>query len=130
MTMDRSVHTLLPPVIRISSGNFLNVSRDMRLNSNHMRLPSSILGGGGLFDAFSPDSEMFGQLGQSASEFIDNTFSDARLREVVCGSTMKMDLDRETLPLYVYAQVNNSFIESSWRLGSDEETGESGGALI
>lgn len=86
--------------------------------------------GGGLFDAFSPDSEMFGQLGKSASEFIDNTFSDARLRDVVCGSTMKMELDRETLPLYVYAQVNNSFIESSWRLGRDEETGKSGGTLI
>ena len=43
---------------------------------------------------------------------------------------MKMELDRETLPLYVYAQVNNSFIESSWRLGRDEETGEGGGALI
>ena len=51
---------------------------------------------------------------QSAYEFLNNTFSDPFLMNVLCGSSLKMELDQDTLPLYTFAQGNNSFIESSW----------------
>jgi all-trans-retinol 13,14-reductase len=41
------------------------------------------------------------------------------LRNVLSGSSLKMELNMETLPLYTFAQGNNSFIESSWRLKGD-----------
>ena len=56
---------------------------------------------------------------QSAYEFLNNTFSDPLLMNVLCGSSLKMELDQDTLPLYTFAQGNNSFIESSWRLKGD-----------
>lgn len=59
----------------------------------------------------------------SAYDFLQNTITDPLLRDVLAGSSMTMELCRESLPLYVYAQINNSFIQSSWRL-------QGGGALI
>lgn len=52
---------------------------------------------------------------RSAKEFIDETISDPLLREVLSGTSLKMELG-PNLPLYTFAQINNSFIESAWRL--------------
>lgn len=86
--------------------------------------------GDNMFDSFHPSSEMFSLFGKPAYDFVCETISDRRLRDVVCGATMKMELDAETLPMYVFAQANNSFVDSSWRLGYDGEQKLGGGALL
>ena len=53
---------------------------------------------------------------RSAYDFLINTISDPLLRKVLSGSSLKMHLQRDTLPLYVFAQINNSFIQSAWRI--------------
>ncbi|MCM1034428.1 MAG: NAD(P)/FAD-dependent oxidoreductase [Paludibacter sp.] len=60
---------------------------------------------------------------QSAWQFLNDTITDPLLRKVLSGTSLKMELNADTLPLYVFAQINNSFIESAWRL-------KGGGQLI
>ena len=57
-----------------------------------------------------------------AHEFLCETISDPLLREVLSGTSLKMELG-SNLPLYTFAQINNSFIESAYRL-------QGGGNLI
>jgi all-trans-retinol 13,14-reductase len=76
-----------------------------------------------LYDALLPRDEVdffnTSLFGRSAYDFLNETFSDDLLRNVLSGSSLKMELNMETLPLYTFAQGNNSFIESSWRLKGD-----------
>ncbi|MBQ9339176.1 MAG: NAD(P)/FAD-dependent oxidoreductase [Paludibacteraceae bacterium] len=60
---------------------------------------------------------------QSAYDYLIDTFHNPLLRQVISGTSLKMELSRDTLPLYVFAQINNSFIQSAWRL-------KGGGSLI
>lgn len=53
---------------------------------------------------------------RSAYDFINDTIGDPLLRRVLAGTSLKMELKRKTLPLYVFAQINNSYLESAWRL--------------
>lgn len=53
---------------------------------------------------------------QSAWQYLQDTISDPLLRKVLSGTSLKMELQAETLPLYIFAQINNSFVESAWRL--------------
>lgn len=53
---------------------------------------------------------------RSASEFLHETIKDPLLRKVLSGTSLKMELNASTLPLYTFAQINDSFIRSSWRL--------------
>lgn len=53
---------------------------------------------------------------QSAYEYLEKTFDDPILRDVVSGTSLKMELNAEKLPLYVFAQINSSFIQSAYRL--------------
>ena len=66
-----------------------------------------------VFDSFRPETDMFEMFGKSAYDFLCETITDSRLRDILCGSMMKMELDRETLPMYVYVQATNSFVDSS-----------------
>ena len=59
---------------------------------------------------------------RSAQEFLQETITDPLLREVLSGTSLKMELGAN-LPLYTFAQINNSFIESAYRL-------QGGGNLI
>jgi phytoene dehydrogenase-like protein len=52
---------------------------------------------------------------RSAKEFLQETVTDPLLREVLSGTSLKMELGAN-LPLYTFAQINNSFIESAYRL--------------
>lgn len=52
----------------------------------------------------------------SAHEFLNETIKDPLLRKVLSGTSLKMELNASTLPLYTFAQINDSFIRSSWRL--------------
>ena len=52
----------------------------------------------------------------SAYEFLHETIKDPLLRKVLSGTSLKMELKESTLPLYTFAQINDSFIRSAWRL--------------
>ena len=51
-----------------------------------------------------------------AYEFLKETIGDPTLRKVLSGTSLKMELNAPTLPLYTFAQINDSFIRSAWRL--------------
>lgn len=55
-------------------------------------------------------------IAQSAYQYMCDTISDTRLRDVLSGASMKLELNAETLPLYIFAQLNGSYIPSTWRL--------------
>ncbi len=78
--------------------------------------------GDDIFKIFEGDSvEMNGLLGRGAYEYLRSTIADPLLRQVLSGAFMRMEL-RESLPLYVFAQINDSFIQSAWKLegGGDQ----------
>ncbi|MDR0363917.1 MAG: NAD(P)/FAD-dependent oxidoreductase [Bacteroidales bacterium] len=62
-------------------------------------------------------------LEQSAYGFMQKTIDDPLLRDVLSGGSLTMELCRDKLPLYIFAQINSSFIQSAWRL-------KGGGSLI
>lgn len=72
--------------------------------------------------AFQPD-HMETSMATGAWEFLEKNFHDSTLRNVLSGTSLKMELRRETLPLFSFLHGNSSYIESSWRLKGD-------GALI
>ena len=76
--------------------------------------------GDNIFKAFDrsggDDGGMNAAFGRSAYEFLCSTISDPILRKVLSGTSLKVGLDAERLPLYVFAQINDSFIRSAWRL--------------
>lgn len=53
---------------------------------------------------------------RSAHDFLCETIHDPLLRQVLSGTSLKMELNAPTLPLYPFAQINNSYIQSAWRL--------------
>ena len=52
----------------------------------------------------------------SAHNFLYKTIRDPQLRRVIAGASLKMEPHAPTLPLYTFAQIHNSFIQSAWRL--------------
>lgn len=72
-----------------------------------------------IFDSFKPReaSDFYGTslFARPAKAFLDETVSDPLLRDVLAGTSLKMELTAQ-LPLYTFAQINNSFIQSAWRL--------------
>ena len=79
------------------------------------------------FDALNPqtgESALSSPLFEtSAYQYLTETFHDPLLIHALCGTSLKMELRKESLPLFTFAHGNGSFIESSWRLKGD-------GALI
>ena len=73
-----------------------------------------------IMDAFLPrDAADFysdSLFARSAYQFLTDTIQDPVLRKVLSGSSLKMELAKDSLPLYVFAQINNSFIQSAWRI--------------
>lgn len=53
---------------------------------------------------------------RSAYEFLNEMVKDPLLRKVLSGTSLKMELNAPTLPLYTFTQINDSFIRSAWRL--------------
>jgi len=53
---------------------------------------------------------------KSAFDYLASTFTDPLIRSVLSGTSLKMELIPQTLPLYVFAQINGSYIQSAWRL--------------
>lgn len=59
---------------------------------------------------------------QSAYKFLCDCISDPLLRQVLSGASLRLDCNADTLPLYEFAQINNSFIQSGWRLQGGGKT--------
>ncbi len=62
-------------------------------------------------------------LGKNAFEYLQSNINDPLLINILSGNSLKLELRKETLPLYTFAQINSSYIQSAWRL-------EGGGSLI
>ena len=58
-----------------------------------------------------------------AWQYLNETFRNPLLVDVLSGTSLKMELRRDSLPLFTFLHGQSSFIESSWRLKGD-------GALI
>ena len=75
------------------------------------------------FDALNPQTEESSVLSRlfetSAYQYLTETFHDPLLINVLCGTSLKMELRKESLPLFTFTHGNGSFIESSWRLKGD-----------
>ena len=75
------------------------------------------------FDALNPqtgESSLLSRLFETSSyQYLTETFHDPLLINVLCGTSLKMELRKESLPLFTFAHGNGSFIESSWRLKGD-----------
>ena len=72
-----------------------------------------------IFDSFSRQNDgtfTNSLFASSAYEFLNETIKDPLLRKVLSGTSLKMELNAPTLPLYTFAQINDSFIRSAWRL--------------
>ena len=73
--------------------------------------------GDNILAPFRPGTQGINELfSRNAKEFLDETIDDPLLRKVLSGTSLKMELRAESLPLYVFAQSNNSYIQSAWRL--------------
>jgi len=52
----------------------------------------------------------------SAWRYMTETFRDPNLIAALCGTSLKMELRRASLPLFTFLHGNSSYVESSWRL--------------
>lgn len=73
------------------------------------------------WDALNPlnhsaTSSMDESLSTNAWDYLHRMFQDETLINVLSGNAIRMELRRESLPLFTFAHCNSSFIESSWRL--------------
>ncbi|MCR5003800.1 MAG: FAD-dependent oxidoreductase, partial [Bacteroidales bacterium] len=84
-------------------------------SKDELKTYASFLKGVGdhIYDSFNSPSENFSK---SAYDFLKGTISDPLLRKVLSGTSLKLELNADSLPLYIFAQINNSFIQSAWRL--------------
>lgn len=58
-------------------------------------------------------------IGIGAWQYLNSTFHDPRLIQVLSGTSLKEELRKDTLPLFTFLHCNSAFIESSWRLRGD-----------
>lgn len=54
-----------------------------------------------------------------AWSYIEDNFRDPLLRQVLGGNALRMELRRESLPLFSFVHCNAGYTESSWRLRGD-----------
>jgi len=64
-----------------------------------------------------PSAEQLGEV--NAYDYLSHHFSDPLLVQLLAGTSLKMELRRESLPLFTFAHGNSSYIQSSWRLRGD-----------
>ena len=57
--------------------------------------------------------------GAGAYDWLTATIHNPRLVNVLSGNAIKMELRRNSLPLFTFAHGQNSYIQSSWRLKGD-----------
>lgn len=54
-----------------------------------------------------------------AWDYLNTIIHDPTLVDVLSGNATRMELCRTSLPLFVFAHTNSSFVQSSWRLRGD-----------
>ena len=59
------------------------------------------------------------QFSSGAYRYLCDNFTDPLLVEVLAGASLKMDLDKDSIPLFTFLHGNSGFIQSSWRLCGD-----------
>lgn len=64
-------------------------------------------------------SDAYRLFGTNAYNYLEQTFSDPLLINVLSGTALKMELRQASLPFFTFAHGNSSFIQSSWRLKGD-----------
>lgn len=57
-----------------------------------------------------------GMLSLSAYDYLKDTLRNERLIDVVSGAAIKLELRRESLPLFTFVHCNSAYVASSWRL--------------
>ncbi|MDR2287033.1 MAG: NAD(P)/FAD-dependent oxidoreductase [Prevotellaceae bacterium] len=75
--------------------------------------------GDDIFNSFTTDFGNSALFGNSAYMFLQQTIDEPLLRNILSGGSLTMELCSKKLPLYVFAQINNSFIQSTWKLNGD-----------
>lgn len=75
------------------------------------------------WDSLNPDSDSNPLFSSSfttgAWDYLNTIIHDPLLVDVLSGNATRMELCRESLPLFVFAHTNSSFVQSSWRLRGD-----------
>jgi all-trans-retinol 13,14-reductase len=74
-------------------------------------------------DSKQADHSPMNLFASSARNYLKSVTGNPLLTDVLSGASLKMELNPESLPLYAFAQINGSFIQSAWRL-------KGGGSLI
>lgn len=73
-----------------------------------------------LYASTSIDEELNERLlSTSAWDYLNSTFNDPLLIDVLSATSLKMELRRETLPLFTFLHIFAGFVESAWRLKGD-----------
>lgn len=76
--------------------------------------------GEGIFHSLEPRSaeSVFSQslFARGAYEYLNSIISDPLLVDVISGPALKMELHADKLPLYTFAQINSSFVQSAYRI--------------
>ncbi|MBP5710235.1 MAG: NAD(P)/FAD-dependent oxidoreductase [Bacteroidales bacterium] len=49
-------------------------------------------------------------------QYLKETIYNELLIGILGGTSLKMELEEKTLPLYTFSQINSSFVQSAWRL--------------
>lgn len=65
-----------------------------------------------------PPTSALEALSRGAWPYLEETFQDPMLRQVVSAAAMRLELHRDTLPLFTFAHNNAGFIQSAWRLAA------------
>ncbi|MDR0573118.1 MAG: NAD(P)/FAD-dependent oxidoreductase [Tannerella sp.] len=108
--------------VEILSAHFPHQQKNLRKYAAFLRNVSDHI-----FDSFEKreEEELYGTslFAKSAYDYLTSTIDDPLLRNVLSGTSLKMELNPHTLPLYIFAQINSSYIQSAWRL-------RGGGSLI
>ncbi|MBQ0072606.1 MAG: NAD(P)/FAD-dependent oxidoreductase [Prevotella sp.] len=67
-----------------------------------------------------PESSLTDKLfSTNAYDWLHEKFHDELLINVLSGTSLKMELKKDTLPLFTFSHGNSGFIQSSWRLDGD-----------
>lgn len=69
--------------------------------------------------AINDSSELYIDFETNAWRYLQETFSDPMLVNVLSAASLNMELRKESLPLFTFIHGNKGFIESSWRLKGD-----------
>ncbi len=63
-----------------------------------------------------PTDQVDALVARNAYAYLKEQFQNPLLIDILSGTSLKMELRKETLPLFTFLHGNSSYIESSWRL--------------